>query len=164
LRRVNRSYTLREQRLVAEYVLMRWPDAKYVGFRIHVGALPAVPLVVAGRVISPEIFRPTQRWVDAMVITKDDWLYLVEGTVWDDIAKISQLKAYARLASRDPRWNRFFPARYRLLLLCAMPSRDLEEFAKAEGIHEVVFYTPDWIVAHLKSLVGGRRYLERTVP
>ncbi len=144
-----RDYTLREMRLVGEWVTQQYPQA-IIRFRVDVGDL--TPAMSTTGLSAPELRRlgRSRRWVDALVIEAQA-VHLIEGKVRLKAEAVAQLELYRMLFPLTPELAHLSHLDLRLHLLYAVPDVGIIALARSKGIlvHE---FHPAWVDEYLALL------------
>ena len=144
-----RDYTLREMRLVSEWVTQQYPTAT-IRFRVDVGDL--TPAMSATGLSQAELRRlgRSRRWVDAIVI-ESQTVHLVEGKVRLKAEAIAQLELYRMLFPLTPELANLGGKGLELHLVYAVEDLAIVALARSKGILAHYFH-PAWVDEYLTLL------------
>jgi hypothetical protein len=145
-----RDYTIREHRLVTEWVELTYPRATYYGYRVRLGAFDPT-LQDAGLTESElKALGIRRRWADAVVIDSDV-AHLIEAKLTARPGPLEQLDLYAMLFPLTPELEAFRTLPIMKHLVWAVRDPVVESLARAKGI-EVHYYHPGWVDDYFKLL------------
>jgi hypothetical protein len=149
-----------EQRLLAEWLAVRWPNNR-VKLRVRVGA-DHPDLILPG--LTAEELRMVanwRRWADA-IIWADRELIVVEATVFPDAGKVSYLELYMRLVPGTPELAEWRDWPVRGIILMGIEDPLISRLAGERGL-TVEIYHPRWIDSYLLSVAPRRLRAPLTV-
>lgn len=145
-----RDYSIREHRLVTEFVQQTWPKATYVGYRVRLGAFDPT-LQDAGLTESElKALGIRRRWADAIVVDAGV-LHLTEGKITARPGPLEQLQLYRTLVPLTPELEAYRSLPIVMHLVWAIRDGVVESIARGLGI-EVHYFHPDWVDAYLAEL------------
>lgn len=158
-----RDWTPRETRLVAEYVVRAFPDARVI---LHPRLGPPLPRSDLGRFSEDEarvVGHILRRYADAIVVERDR-LLVVEAKIVLEPGVISQLLLYLELVKTTPELEPYGGRPVEGLIVCAVLDEATAALAVRSGLR-VVTYRPPWIDEYLAVLaVRDRRGARQPVP
>lgn len=145
---VNRTYTPRTTRLLAEYLAVTYPHAK-VFQEMHLTRVNPAAVAAAGKGVSPRFGGVTMGFADAAVILP------LEVGLWEakdrlTQAGISQLASYGLLWPLSYESTLYPGSLLTLHLLCANDDSTMHENAVNQGV-SVVVYAPAWYTASVAA-------------
>lgn len=136
-----------EQLYIAEYIAMRFPNAKKIMYQVPLGGTPyQLAQGVAG--VTPKWFWRFGYRADAVVVS-DNTLYVIEAESRRPVNGLSELLVYLASVDDSPNLGPYkLLERKGILLTTIMDRRTYEECLKHNI--EYAFYRPEWIIPHLK--------------
>lgn len=149
----NRPYTLREKRLVAEFLAAKYPHAVTIQEPRLGPPAPLAPGVPATN-FNNAIAGNARGYADALVI-EPLTLTLVEGKIEPDVTSIAQLYLYSLLLPLTPELSQYKGRKVRTLAVWGMPQAVLSKVAEKFGV-EVVVFTPPWVRADLQEKYANK--------
>jgi len=146
---VPRDYTLREMRLVGEWVTTYYPEA-IIRFRVDVGDL--TPAMNATGLSQAELrgLGRSRRWVDALVV-EPQTVHIVEGKVRLVPGAVAQLELYRDLFPLTPELAHLSHLDLQLHLVYAVEDIAVVALAQRKGILTHLFH-PAWVDEYLALL------------
>lgn len=149
----NRSYTLREKRLVAEFLAAKYPHAITIQ-EPRLG--PPAPLAagIPATNFNNAIAGNARGFADALII-EPQTLTLVEGKVEPDVTSIAQLYLYSLLLPLTPELSQYKGRKVRSLAVWGMPEPVLSKVAAKFGV-EVVVFSPAWVQEDLRAKYANK--------
>lgn len=149
-----RKWQPREQRLVVEYIIAKYPGAIHMT-RVRLGELDQPRY--QGR-FAPDELRALgvwRRWADAVVVTSSE-LILIEAAIRPDPGYASKLEVYAELAMKTPELEPYLHLPLRLELVYAIEDPVVISVCERRNIRCVPF-APKWILEYLEELYPRER-------
>lgn len=154
-----RRWAPRERRLVAEWVSLRYPEAK-VFIQKRIGAPPQFLVNELGLRKADNYYKPLKRWADAIIITKEE-IILVEGKIRSTPAVVGQLEYYGEIVKKTPDLAAWAHLPVRLVLLSPWVDPGMEDYCAQKGI-TIEHYHPPWIDEYMKEIQGYQTAEYRT--
>lgn len=149
--------TLRESRLIAEYLAAKHPNARVI-LQPRLGAVApqgAPPNASASELRMLGVWR---RYPDAVVIYPTR-VIIIEAALKPDPGKLALLELYARLFPLTTEFEEYRHLPVDTLLVWAIEDAVISQMARERGIRVDVFQPP-WVVEWLDSL----RWRDRRAP
>lgn len=151
--------TLRERRLLAEYLAATFPHDRVMQ-EVRLGGPPPAPYGFGDDNSTRAYLGNRRRYADALVIRATD-VILIEAKVEADPGIVSTLQLYGKLMPLTPELREFKDRRLRMMLLWAIDDPVLATIAKQAGI-EVVVWCPQWVKDDLRAKYANK--LRMTTP
>lgn len=147
--RGNRTWRPIETRLVAEFLAVRFPDARTMQ-RVRLGTIPGELPADGLEPAELRLLGTWRRWADALVIMPEE-LVLIEGAVRPDPGDVSQLELYMHLLPLTPELEELRSRPARGLLLYAIDDPVIRRLA-ADRNFTVEIFRPAWVEEYLSTL------------
>ncbi len=151
--KARQPYRTVETRLVSEYLVTFYPDARTMQ-RVRLGGTPAELEIAGMSDAERRLVGVWRRWADALVFTPDH-VVLIEASVFPDVGHVAQLELYMELFPRTPE---FFEHRDRPLrgeLVYGVDDPVIRDMAARRGL-TVVLYRPPWVEDYLQTVFARR--------
>ncbi len=144
-----RDYTLREMRLVTEWVVQTYPTAEH-RFRVDVGDLKPAMATTGLSEAELRLLGRSRRWVDALVV-EPRTVHLIEGKIRLVPGAVAQLELYRDLYGLTPELAQYRSRDLELHLVYAVEDVAVIRFARGKGILVHPFH-PSWVDEYLAQL------------
>lgn len=144
----------RERRLLAEWLALRWPDAR-VQQQVRLGAYQ--PSISTSGLDRTEIkaLGVWRRYADAIVYERSR-LVLIEASIPADVGYVARLQLYKRLVPLTPELEEFRSLPVAMLYLCAIEDPIVTAIAREAGI-AVEVYQPSWVAEFIGTLERNKQ-------
>lgn len=149
---LNRSYTPRTTRNLAEYLAGAFPNATRIS-GLHLTKANPAAIAAAGGDVSPRFGSTPLGWIDGVVVTPGEVALWESGDILTT-AKIGQLEGYAHLWPQSVEAELYPNREVTLHMLVARDNPTLHALAASKGI-EVVVRNPPWYQASQQSVAAN---------
>ncbi len=144
----------RERRLLAEWLALRYPDAR-VQQQVRLGAFqPSIATEGLDRT-ELKMLGAWRRYADALIYGRTS-LILIEASIPADVGYVSRLHLYRRLIPLTPELAEWATLPVVMLYLCAMEDPVVTMLAREAGIRVEVFQ-PLWVGEFIGTLEKNKQ-------
>jgi hypothetical protein len=144
----------RERRLLAEWLALRYPDAR-IQQQVRLGAYQ--PTIATKDLDRSELkaLGVWRRYADAIVFHHTA-LILIEASIPADVGYVSRLHLYRRLIPLTPELAEFVTLPVVMLYLCAIEDPVVTAMAREAGIR-VEVHQPPWVADFIGTLERNKQ-------
>lgn len=145
----NRTYTPAETRLLAEYLVEKFPHVRTLQ-HVRVGPIDSYSQIPDLTEAESRMLGVWRRYVDALVFQPGHVL-VVEATIFPEPGYVSRLIHYCRLFPQTPEFEEFRRFPVRGLLVAAVHDPTTAAMAEEFGV-DYDEYRPPWVLDYLKTV------------